>query len=60
VTKLSAEVVKVMNQPDVRQKVLATGATPVGDSPAEFEAFMAKERQRLGDVVAKSGIVLTD
>ena len=60
VNKLSAEIVKVMNQPDVREKVLATGATPVGDSPAQFEAFMTKERQRLGDVVAKSGIVLTD
>ena len=58
--KLSTEIVKVMNQPDVKAKVLATGATPVGDSPAEFEAFMAKERQRLGDVIAKSGIVLTD
>ena len=60
VNKLSAEIVKVMHQPDVKEKVLATGATPVGDSPAEFEAFMAKERQRLGDVIAKSGIVLSD
>ena len=60
VNKLSAEIVKVMNQPDVRDKVLATGATPVGDSPAQFEAFMTKERQRLGDVIAKRGIVLTD
>ena len=60
VNKLSAEIVKVMNQPDVREKVLATGATPVGDSPAQFEAFMTKERQRLGDVIAKGGIVLTD
>ncbi len=59
VNKLSAEIVKVMHQPDVKEKVLATGATPVGDSPAEFEAFMAKERQRLGDVIAKSGIVLS-
>ena len=60
VNKLSAEIVKVMNQPDVREKVLATGATPVGDSPAQFEAFMTKERQRLGDVIAKRGIALTD
>ncbi len=60
VSKLSAEIAKVMHQPDVKAKVLATGATPVGDSPAEFEAFMAKERQRLGDVITKRGIVLTD
>ena len=43
-----------MNQPDVKETVLETGATPVGDSPAEFEAFMAKERQRLGDVITRS------
>jgi tripartite-type tricarboxylate transporter receptor subunit TctC len=60
VNKLSAEIAKVMHQADVKAKVLATGATPVGDSPAEFEAFMAKERQRLGDVITKRGIVLTD
>ena len=57
---LSAEIVKVMKLPDVKEKVLATGATPVGDSPAEFEAFMANERQRLGELIAKRGIVLTD
>ena len=60
VNKLSTEMVKVMNQADVKAKVLATGVAPVGDSPAEFEAFMAKERQRLGDVITKRGIVLTD
>ena len=60
VKQLSDEIVKVMNLPDVKERVLETGATPVGDSPAAFEAFMAKERQRLGDVIAKSGIVLTD
>jgi tripartite-type tricarboxylate transporter receptor subunit TctC len=61
VTKhLHAEIVKVMSMPDVRERVLATGATPAGDSPAAFEAFMAKERQRLGEVIVKRGIVLTD
>jgi len=61
VTKhLHAEIVKVMSMPDVRERVLATGAIPAGDSPAAFEAFMAKERQRLGEVIVKRGIVLTD
>ena len=59
-SRLNTEIVKVMSQPDVKEKVLATGSTPAGDSPAAFEAFMAKERQRLGDVTAKRGIVLTD
>ena len=57
---LQAEIMKVMSMPDVRERVLASGATPAGDSPAAFEAFMAKERQRLGEVIVKRGIVLTD
>ena len=60
VTRLADEIGTAMRQPDVRDKVQATGAVPVGDSPQAFTAFMAKERQRLGDVIAKSGIVLND
>jgi tripartite-type tricarboxylate transporter receptor subunit TctC len=59
-SRLNAEIVKVMSQPDVKEKVLATGATPAGDSQAAFEAYMAKERQRLGEVITKRGIVLSD
>ena len=59
-SRLNAEIVKVMSQPEVKEKVLATGATPVSDAPAAFGAYMAKERQRLGEVIAKSHIVLAD
>ena len=59
-SRLNAEIVKVMSQPDVKEKVLATGATPVSDSQPAFEAYMAKERQRLGEVIARRGITLTD
>jgi tripartite-type tricarboxylate transporter receptor subunit TctC len=60
VQQLAGEIGKAMNQPDVKEQVLRTGAVPAGDTPAEFETFMAKERQRLGDVITRSGIVLTD
>jgi len=33
---------------------------PAGDTAAAFAAFMASERQRLGDVITKTGIVLAD
>jgi len=58
--RLGEEVVKAMNTSDMKERVLKTGAVPAGDSAAAFEAFMARERQRLGEVIAKSGIVLTD
>lgn len=60
VKRLSDEIAKVMKMDDVKNRVLATGATPAGDGPAAFESFMANERKRMGDVIAKSGIVLTE
>jgi len=60
VNRLSVAIVKVMSLQDVKDRVLKTGAVPVGDRPADFEAFMANERQRLGEVITRSGIVLTE
>jgi len=60
VRQLAADIAKVMNEPDVKEQVLRTGAVPAGDTPAEFQAFMAKERQRLGEVISRSGIVLNE
>ena len=60
VGRLSDEIVKVMGQPDVKERVLTTGAAPAADRPAVFQAFMAKERERMAEVIAKSGIVMTD
>ena len=60
VRRLSDEIVKAMHLPDVKERVLKTGAIPAGDQPAEFQAFMADERRRLGEVITKSGIVLTE
>jgi tripartite-type tricarboxylate transporter receptor subunit TctC len=60
VRRLSDEAVRAMSVADVRERVLKMGAVPAGDSPQAFEAFMARERQRLGEVIAKSGIVLAD
>jgi tripartite-type tricarboxylate transporter receptor subunit TctC len=60
IRRLSDEIANVMKMDDMKDRVLATGATPAGDGPAAFESFMANERKRLGDVIAKSGIVLTE
>ena len=58
--RLTADVVKAMGQADLRERVLKTGALPAGDGPVAFTAFMARERQRLGEVITKTGIVLAD
>ena len=60
VTRLSDETAKAMRLADVKERVLGMGAVPAGDKPAEFQAYIDAERQRLGEVIAKTGIVLTD
>jgi tripartite-type tricarboxylate transporter receptor subunit TctC len=60
ITRLSSETAKAMQLADVKERVLAMGAVPAGDTPAQFQAFIAAERQRLGDVIARTGIVLAD
>ena len=60
VQRLSVEIVRAMNHPEVKERVLKTGAIPAGDTPAAFAAFMGRERARLAEVISKSGIVLAD
>ena len=60
VKRLNDEIIRAMSLPEVKDRVLKTGAVPVGDRAAAFEAFIARERQRLGEVITKTGIVLAD
>ncbi len=60
VTRLNEEIAKVMSLPELKDQVLKVGAVAAGDSADAFAAFMAAERRRLGEVVDKAGIVLTD
>jgi tripartite-type tricarboxylate transporter receptor subunit TctC len=57
---LTDELVKTMGSADVQERVLKTGAVPGTDAGTAFDAFMASERKRLGDVIARSGIVLNE
>jgi len=60
VTRLSDETGKAIRLTDVKERVLGMGAVPAGDTPAEFQAYIDGERRRLGDVIARTGIVLAD
>jgi tripartite-type tricarboxylate transporter receptor subunit TctC len=56
VAKLSAELARVMQMPDVRAKLVSMGADPIGSTPDEFAAFRKAELTRLNALVAKAGI----
>ena len=55
VKRLNAEIVKILNLPDVKEKLFALGAEPVGDTPEQFAAFVKSEVAKWSDVVKKSG-----
>ena len=49
---------KVLQMPDVRDKVISGGATPVGGSAKEFAAFVSAEYAKWGRIVKDSGVKL--
>lgn len=54
--RLHAEAVKALNASEVRGRLVAQGANVVGNSPAEFTAFIRAEHARWGKVVRAAGI----
>jgi tripartite-type tricarboxylate transporter receptor subunit TctC len=55
VMRLNAEIVKVLQMPDVREPLLAQGAEPVGNSPEQFAAWVKSEVQKWAKIVRDSG-----
>ena len=45
---LHRKVVKIIAMPDVKQKLAAVGFIPIGDTPAEFTAFLKAESDEVG------------
>jgi len=58
VQQLSAEVNRVVNLPEVREKLLAAGVEPKTSTPEQFSAFIAAEIPRWARLVQASGAKL--
>jgi len=55
IDKLNAELVKVLNSPDVKERMAKEGAEPMPTTPAEFAAFQKAEITKWAKVVKDSG-----
>ena len=55
VKRLNTEIVKIINMPDVREKLVGLGAEPVGNTPDEFAALVKSEVAKWAAVVKQSG-----
>jgi tripartite-type tricarboxylate transporter receptor subunit TctC len=56
VKRLNAALVRALQSPDVRDKLVAQGVVPVGNTPEEFAAFIRAESARWAKVVKAAGI----
>jgi len=56
VLRLNNEVVALLKRSDVRERLLADGAEPVGNTPEEFGAFIKAEIERWAKVIRAAGI----
>lgn len=55
---LHRKVVQILNLPDVRQRLLGIGFTGIGDTPAEFAAYLRSEEEKWSRVIREAGIRL--
>ncbi|AGU53076.1 putative Bug-like extra-cytoplasmic solute receptor, TTT family [Variovorax paradoxus B4] len=56
VAKLNAALVKIMAQPDVRQRLEGAGMEATSSSPTQFTDLMNTERTKWGALIAKVGM----
>ena len=54
--RVSAEMIRIIRSPEVRERLVAQGAEVYTMTPAEFGSFFEAERKRWGAVVAAAGV----
>jgi tripartite-type tricarboxylate transporter receptor subunit TctC len=55
VKRLNAEIVRIVNAPDVHERLLGQGLTPVGSTPTEMRALMKQESDEVAKLVKQIG-----
>jgi tripartite-type tricarboxylate transporter receptor subunit TctC len=56
VTRLHAELAKVLHAPEMKQQCAALGAEPIGNTPAELAGFLKADQARWGRIIQEKGI----
>jgi tripartite-type tricarboxylate transporter receptor subunit TctC len=58
VAKLNSELIRIVNQPDVRDRIVADGSETVGNSPEAFRQYMLADMVKWAKLVKESGAKL--
>jgi tripartite-type tricarboxylate transporter receptor subunit TctC len=56
VDRLNAEVVKAVNAPDVREKLIAQGLEPIGSPPEQVTQWTKAGLARMSEIVKRADI----
>jgi tripartite-type tricarboxylate transporter receptor subunit TctC len=56
VARLNESVVQVLRSPEIRSRLVGIGGEPVGNSPAEFAAFLREDYDKNGAAVKQAGL----
>ena len=56
IARLNAEIVKMVNNPEIKEHASAQGAELVADTPEEFTAYINKQIARFAEVVKATGM----
>ncbi len=55
INRLQSEIAKVLQLPDIKERLLRDGIEPVGSTPEQFQAHIEREKVKWGKVVKDSG-----
>jgi len=58
VARLNRDIVSVLKQPEVRERLAGMSTVPVGNTSAQFGDFIRAERDKWGKVIRQAGIKL--
>ena len=55
IDRLHGEIVRILQLPETRERLAAFGAEPVGNTPAQFAAFIKAEQPKYQRIIRESG-----
>jgi tripartite-type tricarboxylate transporter receptor subunit TctC len=58
VEKVNQALAKLLSEPEVRDRLIASGAEPAASSPQDFSAFLKKEVATWAGVIRQTGITV--
>ena len=56
INRLNSEIVKILAQPEVKDKFIATGLETIGGTPEDFRALITADMASMGKVIKDAGI----